>query len=136
MEKFRRSKYLFLYVLYISSLTFLLGCSTSFKGYYSGQKYKDIRFFYMGERLYNACKYAKAVTAFKRYLTLYPDEPLAQVAMYYLGKSYQEERDFTAAKETFQALVHKYGGGFWVDSAKEAIVEVDYLQKYHQGPGG
>ena len=113
-------------IFLLTTLFWTAGC-VPHASYYSGQEQRDIRYYYQAERLYNLSKYAKAVTAYKRYLNHYPQTPLTQPALYYLGKSYQEILKYDQALEIYRQLMDKYQSGFWVDRAREAYIDLENL---------
>ena len=67
---------------------------------------------------YNRGKYDVAGQGFKGILENFPGSPFTEPALYYLGRSYLENKDYQAAVEQFRTITQKYPQG---DFIKQAI---------------
>jgi len=53
-------------------------------------------------------QYEKAIAAFRQFLVVFPDSPLAENAQYWLGEAYYVNKDFPTSLAAFQLVVDKY----------------------------
>ncbi|HEY2677019.1 MAG TPA: tol-pal system protein YbgF [Steroidobacteraceae bacterium] len=53
-------------------------------------------------------QYDRAITAFQKFLSTYPDSSLADNAQYWLGEAYYVNKSYSEAQAAFQMVVDKY----------------------------
>jgi TolA-binding protein len=95
----------------------LAGCATG--SYYIDDDYNS------GKRAQERGNYKEAARYYQQYVADNPDSTMTEVAMYYLAECYQEMGDNQKAKDTYGKLVAKYKSGFWADSAKKELKELN-----------
>jgi TolA-binding protein len=113
-------------------LLVLSGCATVEK-HYPGETTQDpIESFDKGQRLYEDGRYDDAEEYFQRVVDDHPESPLAEVAMFYLGRCYKQKGDYQKAISIYRRLLRKYRRSFWVDTAKEEIEEMESMPRESQ----
>jgi len=70
-------------------------------------------------------QYDRAIAAFQKFLTSYPDSSLADNAQYWLGEAYYVSRSFPEAQSAFQRLVDKYPQS---RKRPDALLKIGYCQ--------
>ncbi|MDD4956820.1 MAG: tetratricopeptide repeat protein [Candidatus Omnitrophica bacterium] len=78
-----------------------------------------------GKREYKREKYDEAIESFKKAVEECPESAMTEVAMYYLGKSYEKAGQKTEAKTVLKGLIEKYGSGKWAVWANNDIKAMD-----------
>lgn len=91
----------------------MAGCTTSSS--FVAYSYNEGKKHYINEEYEQASRY------FKQYVTDFPDNPMTEVALYYLANSYKEIHEYANAQKTYQMILNKYTEGFWVDSARSEL---------------
>ena len=71
---------------------------------------------------YEAGEYKKAVSEFEKLIASYPNSVYTPLAQYYVGRSYQEKRDYYQAHLAYQRTIDKYPYNERVDE----IIERQY----------
>jgi tol-pal system protein YbgF len=96
-------------------------------------------------------QYDRAVVAFQKFLTTYPDSSLADNAQYWLGEAFYVNKSFPEAQASFQRVVDKYPQSRKIpdallkigycryemkqfDSAREVLTQV--VTRYADSPAG
>ena len=79
----------------------------------------SVKFYDRGKREYRRGDYDDAIEYFKKSINQCPESAITPVAMYFLGKSYQEDGNKKMASSTYDQLIGKYKTGKWVDWAKQ-----------------
>ncbi|MBW2107351.1 MAG: tol-pal system protein YbgF [Deltaproteobacteria bacterium] len=72
---------------------------------------------------YQAQHYDEARTLFKRFLSKYPDHPLADNAQYWIGETYYDAEDFPNAILAFKEVATKYSDE---NKAPDALLKIGY----------
>ncbi len=67
-----------------------------------------------------------ALTAFNRYLNLYPAGKDRDTALYYMGFLYHEAKDYSMAASAFRQLINQHPASSHLPSAKFYLAEIDY----------
>lgn len=70
---------------------------------------------------YKHKNYTEAAKYYEQFLQENPQSTLVEVSLFYLGQSYQETGEKEKAKEAYGKLIDKYKSGFWVDTAKKEL---------------
>ena len=105
-------------VLLLSGLVYILGCGSvrgSHPAYHLDETYRQARAYY------EAGQYAQAKEYYKKFIETHPDDPLYEIALYYLGSCFQKTADYSAALSIYQRLIDLYKKGFWVELARQEI---------------
>ena len=66
-------------------------------------------------------RYEQAITAFREFMTKYPDGKYAHIAQYWLGEANYARREFKQAAQDYQVLIDKYANSPKVIEAKLKI---------------
>ncbi len=74
-----------------------------------------------GEQAYNFGDYEAAKRNFEEFTAKFPNEALHKVALFYLGRSYEQLQETEKAKESYREVITKYKGDFWADSAERRL---------------
>jgi len=69
--------------------------------------------------------YAAAAQQLSSFLSANAESPLAESAMYYLGRSQESQGNGAKATATYQKLVEQYKGGVWVKLAELALEKTE-----------
>jgi tol-pal system protein YbgF len=70
-------------------------------------------------------QYDRAIAAFQKFLTTFPDSPLADNAQYWLGEAYYVNKSFPDAQVAFQRVVDKYPQS---RKRADALLKIGYCQ--------
>ncbi|MBN1550962.1 tetratricopeptide repeat protein [bacterium] len=76
--------------------------------------------------------YFRAVTEYKRYLYLYPEEPRIFECRFRIGRCYVEENDYFEAMKHFTELINTAPNLDWAQIARYSLSEVFYRQNSYQ----
>jgi TolA-binding protein len=69
------------------------------------------------ERAYKAGDYELAQKNYEDFTVKYPDDVLARIALFYLGRSQEELGHNDKAREVYSRIIEVYPGDFWAESA-------------------
>jgi branched-chain amino acid transport system substrate-binding protein len=78
---------------------------------------------------FDAGRYEDAFTLYHDYLNIYPESPLAPMALIKIGAIYSVREDYEAARQTYQEIVTKYPDSPFVHDARLEIL----ITHYHEG---
>ena len=70
-------------------------------------------------------QYDRAITAFQKFLVSFPDSPLADNAVYWLGEAYYVNKSFPEAQAAFQRVLDKYPQS---RKRPDALLKIGYCQ--------
>ena len=70
-------------------------------------------------------QYDRAITAFQKFLISFPDSPLADNAVYWLGEAYYVNKSFPEAQAAFQRVLDKYPQS---RKRPDALLKIGYCQ--------
>ncbi len=87
------------------------------------------RLFKRAEKKFDARLYENAFELYNDYLNIYPDSPLAPMALMKIGTIYSVQEDYTAARQTYQEVIERYPDSPFVDDARLNIL----MTHYHDG---
>ncbi|MFQ5952309.1 MAG: tol-pal system YbgF family protein [Candidatus Omnitrophota bacterium] len=106
----------------------LIGCTTIGYCDATASIREAIKLYDEGKNLYNREEYRKAVEYFQKVVNDSPESDMTEVAMYYLGSSYEHMGNYDKAITIYGQLIDKYKRGFWVKAAKKDIKEIKKKQ--------
>ena len=87
------------------------------------------RLFKRAEKNFDARLYENAFELYNDYLNIYPDSPLAPMALLKIGTIYSVQEDYAAARQTYQEIIERYPDSPVVDDARLNIL----MTHYHEG---
>ncbi len=87
---------------------------------------------YVGRFYFRTGKYVSAIGRLKGELDTFPDSPVNDESLYYLGKAYMETGDMEKAKESFERLLKNYKTGKFSKEAGELLAESSRLAASHK----
>lgn len=112
----------------MASIWVLAGCATG--DYHHLQGTNEIRELYQkGQRLYEQKRYDAAKTYFRQIVDNHQESVLFALAMDSLASCYEKKKEYQEAISVYQQLIDRNYSGFWVDSAKRKIEEIESIQK-------
>ena len=80
-----------------------------------------VRTFETAKKSYDRYKFAAAARQFQSFLDTYPDDPLAEAALYYVASSHKELGNYAKAEELYTQLIARYKPGVWPAVASYAL---------------
>lgn len=99
-----------------------LGCaSTGMVNHSVGVTDSSFLSYRRGEQAYEIGDYEAAKKNFAEFVAQYPNESLYKVALFYLGRSYEQLKDFDQAREAYTQVMERYKGDFWAQSAEKRL---------------
>lgn len=105
------------FIILLLCFGFLSGCVSS--KYYVGEGYEE------GKKAYKKGYYIEAAGNFERFLSMNINNPMEEVVLYYLADCYYQKGEKQKSIETYEKIINKFKMGFWVNSAREKISEIE-----------
>ncbi len=112
-------------VLVMAALVFLMGCT------YGGGNMKvnvmnpAAPLYEEGLDAFNSGDYSRAITAFTDIVSYYPNNGLADEAMFMLARTYRRTGDYLDALRYYKLFVSRYPKHKWVDRANKEIAAIN-----------
>jgi outer membrane protein assembly factor BamD len=81
--------------------------------------------FYVAHFYYRSADYSAALSRFQRIMEIYPEEGVADRALYYIGKCYYFLREEDASERSFRLLTERYPESPYSPKAEEFLKDIE-----------
>jgi branched-chain amino acid transport system substrate-binding protein len=106
-------------------LLFLWGCVP--------KRFSTLDYYQLADHLYNQEKYDRAAKLYNTFLTRDPQHPLADKAIFHLGKIYQKQKHYQEARSQFEKIIQFHPQSeYFLESNLEIGICSFYLQRYDE----